>query len=657
MDWLNTRYIFLLVALLIVGCTTTEKIVDGRSAYERKRYAQAIQYLLPEYEGARNTIVKRELAYMLGDSYDHIGFYGDAQKWFFQAYDMEYGLEALLKYADMSSKIGQYGEAGAAYQLLADETNNLDRFQKFILAANQAQEWKSQSDEEDNLKVVNMQALNSPKSDVLNQVYGADYLMFSSDRDDSEGRNYYAWTGHKFYDIYESLNREINSFDEFLVNTGLHESDGTYDASRQLFVFTRCEAQGSEYDVYCKIMYTRKNEDGVWANPEPMPFTASNVNFMHPFVTPAGDRVYFASDIDKNARGYDLFYTEWTGEEWSEPEILNVSDINTESNELYPSVYKDTLYFSSDRPGMGGLDIYKTYEVNGRYVYAQNLLPPINSSYDDFKFLPFEPNRDDVYNTAYFSSNRPGGAGSDDIYMFYHERTEPLEPVIEQPDELYTYTLNIRTVTRREDPQTSEILRFPLEDSEIRVQGAHDTTMTSDMNGETIIKGFRRAPLNVAFTKSGFFTYKENLSLDKLSAPDTIGNEIVYRYSRLMDPIVRNKEIVLENIYYDYDRWNIRPDARPILDSLANLILDNPEINRIELTSHTDCRGTDEYNEDLSQKRAESAVEYLVRAGISVDRLSARGYGESQPVADCECESCTEEEHQANRRTAFRILE
>ncbi len=651
------QHITLGMMILVMGCTTTEKIVDGRSAYERKRYAQAIQYLLPEYESTRNPAARAEMAYMLGDSYDHIGFYADAQKWFYDAYDQKFGLEALLRYADLSFKLGQYGEAGAAYQLLADETNNLDRFQKFIVAANQAQQWKVHSDQQEHLKVINMQALNSPKSDVLNQVFAPEYVLFSSDRDESEGRNYYAWTGHKFYDIYEFMNRETNMFDEFLLNTGLHESDGSFDATRQTFVFTRCEAQGSEYDVYCKIMYSMKDDNEVWSEPKPMPFTTSNVNFLHPYITSDGSRIYFASDIDKNARGYDLFYTDWTGDSWSDPEILNISDINTEFNELYPTIYKDTLYFSSDRPGMGGLDIYKTYEVNGRFVYAQNLLPPINSSYDDFKFLPFDPGRNDVLQAAYFTSNRPGGAGSDDIYMFYHELPEPMVPGQGPEEELFTHVLNIRVVTRKEDPRSGEMLRFPLEESQVRVQGAHDTTMVSDMNGEVTIPGYRRSQVNVAFSKPGYFTYRENISLDKLSKPDTLGNTVVYRFTRLMDPIVRDKEIVLENIYYDYDRWNIRPDARPILDSLANLLNDNPEIQRIELTSHTDCRGTDEYNEDLSQKRAESAVEYLVRAGIDRDRLSARGYGESQPVVDCVCEECTEDEHQANRRTAFRILE
>lgn len=613
--------------------------------------------MLTEVKESRTKEMKSELSYLLGDSYDHIGYYADAQKWFYEAYDNEYGLQALLKYADMSKKIGQYAEAAAAYGLLVDETNDAERFQKEIAAANQAKEWKMQADQDRNLKVINLEAVNSSYSDVFNQVFGPDYFLFSSDRDASEGRNYYAWTGHKFYDIYQSMNREVNSFDDFPVNTDHHESDGSYDDLRELFVYTRCEALDEEYDVYCRIMFTRKDEQGEWSEPVEMPFTAANINFIHPYVTGDGTKIYFASDIDKGARGYDLFFTEWLDDQWTEPEILNFSDINTEYNELYPSVYKDTLYFSSDRPGMGGLDIYKTYMVNNLYVYPQNLLPPINSSYDDFKYLPFESGRDDWMNPAYFSSNRTGGAGGDDLYLYYKEQKEPLVTTTEEEKSEYTVRLDLRTVTRKEDPATGEVLRFPLQESRIRVQGAMDTTMISNMNGEVVMSGYNRTPMNIAFSKPEYFTYKENLTIDKLGKPDTIGQEIVYRYTKLMDPIVKNKEIVLENIYYDYDRWNIRPDARPILDSLANLLTDNPEIKKIELTSHTDCRGSDEYNEDLSQKRAESAVSYLIQAGISSDRLEARGYGESQPVADCICGDCTEEEHQANRRTAFKILE
>lgn len=652
------RWIVLFLLVLFASCTTTEKIADGRTAYERKRYAQAIQYLLPEYESTRQNPAKAEIAYLLGDSYDHIGYYRDAKKWFYEAYNHEYGLQALLRYADVSKKVGDYKEAEAAYTLLANETNDHNRFQKYIMGAVNAQDWMEEAQNQSHLKVENLSEFNTPQSEVLNQVFGERNFLFSSDRDDSEGRNYYAWTGRKFFDIYELLNGTIHSFDDLPVNTELHESDATFDESKTVFAFTRCASLEDEYDVFCKIYVTRQDEEGNWTEPEVLPFSQAEVNFMHPFLSPDGNRIYFSSDIDKNAKGYDLFYTDWDGEEWSDPEIMNQSQINTEYDELFPTLYKDTLYFSSDRPGgMGGLDIYKTWEVNGQYVIPQNVLPPINSSYDDFKYLPFKSSRSRVIRSAYFTSNRPGGAGGDDLYEFRHEREGPDVPVDLVEEEEYVSILEIRTVTRKDFSGSGEIVRFPLEEVEVKMQGTIDTLMHTNMNGEVRIENLTSQPLSVYFMKEGYFSYKENISKSKLKNPDTVGQEIIYRYSRLMDPIIKDVEIVLENIYYDYDRWNIRPDARPILDSLANLLEDNPHIVKIEMTSHTDCRGTEEYNIDLSQKRAESAVQYLISAGIAEERLSARGYGKSQPVIDCVCEECSEEEHQANRRTAFRIIE
>ena len=124
----------------------------------------------------------------------------------------------------------------------------------------------------------------------------------------------------------------------------------------------------------------------------------------------------------------------------------------------------------------------------------------------------------------------------------------------------------------------------------------------------------------------------------------------------VLDQIFRNREIILENIYYDYDKWDIRPDAEPTLNRLAEVLRQNAKI-RIQLGSHTDCRGNDTYNQNLSQRRAESAVNYLISKGIDPTRLSAKGYGESQPAALCGCATCTEAEHQTNRRTTFKVVE
>jgi len=153
-------------------------------------------------------------------------------------------------------------------------------------------------------------------------------------------------------------------------------------------------------------------------------------------------------------------------------------------------------------------------------------------------------------------------------------------------------------------------------------------------------------------SKVGYLTSEDNVTAD-LPAKD--GDTIVIQKTITLSKIYKNVEITLNNIYYDYDKWNIRADAAQSLDSLVDILVKNPTI-KIQLSSHTDCRGKDTYNETLSQKRAESVVQYLIQKGIAADRLTAKGYGESMPIETCECTKCTEEQHQRNRRTTFKIL-
>lgn len=644
---LRLNLIFLCGVLIgFSGCVSTEKILDGQSAYERKRYAQAIQFFLAEYEKTNQSAQKADIAYHLGQSYTHIGYFADAGKWYFDAYEKEYGLISLLKYAESVKKQGNYSEAIAAYQILIEKTQDFDRFQKEINACKNAQEWQQMSQQNSNRVVQPMSRFNSDKSDILSAVLAENHVVLSSDRSDSEGRQFYAWTGNKFFDVY-SINNNVISKDLIpSINSEQHEADLT--SYSEIKVFTRCTDSEEEYDVFCKLFFTVRTEED-WSEPKSFIFDQVGVNFMHPYFDPSRARLYFVSDIDKAARGYDIYYTDFDGTNWSEPIPMNVSNINSEYNEMYPTLYNDTLYFSSDRPGMGGLDIYKTYMVNGRYVNPQNLLPPINSSYDDFKYIPFVSSQSQRKQTAYYSSNRMDGSGKDDVYLTYVE-----VPLTEEKEELPPSTYTTQLIVRVVTPRESDNLYFPLEAVNILEEGVGANRKTG-LNGEIVIEQ-PKDQLFLRFSKGGYFTYKDRIMLEDLGKPDTTDFTVTYRYRKIMDPIIANKEIVLKNIYYDYDRWNIRPDARPVLDSLATLLFNNPTIN-IELTSHTDCRGELDYNNDLSQKRAESAVNYLVSKGVTQERLTARGYGETVPVINCECETCTEDEHQANRRTAFKVLE
>jgi outer membrane protein OmpA-like peptidoglycan-associated protein len=182
------------------------------------------------------------------------------------------------------------------------------------------------------------------------------------------------------------------------------------------------------------------------------------------------------------------------------------------------------------------------------------------------------------------------------------------------------------------------------------------------LNGMNIISdkdGYFTAPLDSGFnynlrvTKEGYLSAE--LSFNTLNVKSKPGDTIIFKQKVILSKIFKDVEIVLDNIYYDFDKWDIREDARPTLDSLTQILKQNPNIS-IELASHTDCRGNDQYNQTLSQRRAESVVQYLISKGINPGRLTAKGYGESEPVETCECEKCTEEQHQRNRRTTFKIV-
>jgi outer membrane protein OmpA-like peptidoglycan-associated protein len=185
--------------------------------------------------------------------------------------------------------------------------------------------------------------------------------------------------------------------------------------------------------------------------------------------------------------------------------------------------------------------------------------------------------------------------------------------------------------------------------------GAKKQTLTVKSDGFFKIELAENSDYSFNASKEGYLSNSAKFSTKGI-AKDPANPVQTFEIEIVLDQIFRNKEIVLENIYYDYDKWDIRPDAEPTLNRLAEVLKENADI-RIQLGSHTDCRGNDAYNQSLSQRRAQSAVNYLISKGIEPSRLSAKGYGESQPAALCACSSCTESEHQTNRRTTFKVVE
>ncbi|MCB0594609.1 MAG: OmpA family protein [Lewinellaceae bacterium] len=645
---------------LITACTYTMKVRDGRTAVEVKQYAVAVDLLQKEYDKAKSRVEQGKIAFLLGESYQRLNKSDQSIRWYQIAYDNQFGVDALKEYAYALKRAERYEEAMRAFKDLGIEIGSPYEYRREISACQIALGWKALPPEYE----VEVLSFNTGNADYSPVVYKDNQLVISSDRSASEGDDTYNWTGNAFSDLFlvDLKSNSVTGFDNNL-NTENNEGTVAFNKDYSEVYFTRCYSNIKYEDAYCKLMASEGNGNS-WSVPQPLPFIEEGVNYVHPSLSADGNTLYFSSDHPDGWGGYDIYFAERQGDgAWGLPQLLSRS-VNTPGDEKFPFIDGDTLYFASDsHTGMGGLDIFRSYMLsNGSWAPAYNLKAPINSGGDDFGYVIDynAPKPKGVLQVGYFTSTREDGIGGDDIYRFT-KVIPPEPPVVEVPEEieykliLEGYVLE-KIYNNPTDPNSKVLGRKPLPGSEVAIRfNKQKETVTV---GED---GMFRLELEEN-TDYGFLASRENY-LNNDAAFSTVGigrdpnNPVqTFEIEIVLDKIFLDKEITLENIYYDFDKWDIRNDAKPTLDELTRNLKLNPDI-RIQLGSHTDCRGTTRYNEDLSQKRAQSAVDYLIANGIDPSRLVARGYGESQPEVDCLCARCTEDEHQANRRTTFKIIE
>ena len=385
-------------------------------------------------------------------------------------------------------------------------------------------------------------------------------------------------------------------------------------------------------------IYSARYNNGKWQDLKAFAYNnPDKYSVGHPALSIDGNILYFASDMPGGYGGTDIYFSiKQKDGSWSVPKNAG-SKINTAGKEAFPTIDKEgTLYFSSDGlPGMGGFDIFSSTGSKDEWSDPVNLKYPMNSPKDDFYVYFTETGK-----SGYFSSNRDGGKGEDDIYYF----SPTPRPIPEVPK-----TLVIAGIVKEKNEDNSTSI---LKGANIKIDDMTSNALVSLVSNEQG-KFYSKADCGDAYeiiaSKDEYFTKSKSIKATCTTLHDTVFVELI------LDKIIINKPIVLKNIYYDFDKWNIRSDAAFELDKLVTILNDNPQI-KIELGSHTDCRGSNEYNQVLSQKRAESAVAYIISKGIDVGRITARGYGESVPVNKCvDGVSCTEDEYQLNRRTEFKV--
>lgn len=481
--------------------------------------------------------------------------------------------------------------------------------------------------------------INSAEADFSPTFY-KDGIVFVSSREIDRllPQNKYYWDESFFLDLYYTQN--VDSTEDYFssfskrINTIYHEGPTVFYADDKKMIFTRNNFNKGRRTLsddginHLKLFYSNVlPENNKWSKPTELPFNSDDYSVGHPSISSDETRLYFASDMPGTYGRTDIFYSDFVNGAWGTPQNLGLQ-VNTQAEEMFPYIYQDTiLYFASKgHLGLGGLDIYR---VNLKDVNAtpENMGAPLNSQFDDFGLIR-------KGNKGYYSSNRPGGKGNDDIYRFIYTEIIPSYIVVIK-------ALNAETGELIEDAMVS--VTDSLSGQLVTTQRLSDSTYYYRTLENLSYSSLARHP--EYFSNGISFSIGEDLPVDTLY------------FEIPMEKIEIGKAIELENIYYDLDKSDIRADAAIELNKLVTILVDNPDI-KIELSSHTDSRGSDSYNQRLSQRRAESAVAYIISQGISELRITAKGYGETRLVNQCSNGvECSKEEHQRNRRTEFSVTE
>jgi len=503
-------------------------------------------------------------------------------------------------------------------------------------------------------KVDNLDS-NTKFSDFGTAYYGDSKIIFSSARNTGLLKSKWKPNQQPYLDLFEGVIgsngkiADVKAFSNHL-NTKFHEAAVSFTPDQKIVYFTRDyyyeNNLGKDDKGVTNLAIYRADVSptGDWSNVVPMPFNNENYSVGHPSVNKDGTKLFFISDMPGTLGATDLYVVDINADgTYGRPQNLGAK-VNTKGKEMFPFIDKeDILYFSSDSrsKGLGGLDVYASKVLeNNKMSDVLHLGAPVNSDADDFAYIL---KNGDNKNEGFFSSNRSGGKGDDDIYHFVS--SPPLK--IECNQEVSGVVNNNKT---KEVIQGAVVVLFDDKDNEIETattgdKGTFSFTVPCEKAYKVVASKEKFESDEKTFTTDDKVDGKVNLLLFLKPIPEP---EVV---------VVRERVVVNINpIYFDFDKANIRQDAAYELDKVVDIMNKYPDL-LIEGGSHTDVRGPSEYNMILSSKRANATVDYIVSKGIDRSRISAKGYGETQLVNHCDgTVKCTEAEHQQNRRTEFVIL-
>lgn len=644
--------LILAVALFSTASIFAQKVQVAKAdkKYDKFAYIDAIEI----YERVANKgYESADVFQKLGNAYYFNAELDKAAQWYGKLMDLGQPVEPeyYFRYSQTLKSIGEYTKANEMLEKFNESKGDDSRAQKYEATKNYLEIIEENSGR---YTVENAGAINSKYSDYGSAFFG-DQLVFASARDTGGiFSRKHKWTNQSFTNLYQSKvsgDGNLEEAEKFSksINSKFHESTPVFTKDGQTMYFTRNnytdgkERKNSEKIILLKI-YKASLVDGKWTNEVELPFNSNEYSVAHPALSPDDKTLYFASDMPGTLGASDLYKVSIDGDSFGEPENLGPV-FNTEARETYPFMSDENeLYFASDgQLGLGGLDIFVSkMEEDGTFKEIHNVGAPVNGKSDDFALLI-----DTQTKYGFFTSNRDGGQGSDDIYKF--KENVPLEYNCEQ-------TLAIAVI----DQETREVIpnaQVTLLDENMQAI----EQVFADENGKyTFDKSKVECDKDYTVRVTGINGYSSN------EKPVHTGKKTGETFVEI--PLEKNIKQIgtgtdlaatfgIQNILFDLDKSFIRKDAAAKLAILVEVMNDYPTM-KIDVRSHTDSRQTHEYNERLSDRRAKSTIAWIVKKGIAKDRLTGRGYGETQLINGCaDGVDCTEEQHQKNRRSEFIILE
>jgi peptidoglycan-associated lipoprotein len=626
---------------------------DADVAYENHQYFNAIELYKQAYTKVKKADAKAKILFRTGESYQQINDLKGAETYYSKAIKAKYPDPiAILNLADVLKAQKRYPEAIVEYNNYKKEMPSDPRGENGVKSCELAQSWMdAKNTPETRLKVENMALINSKESDFSPTYSDKKYttLIFTSTRPGGAG-GIDITNGQNHSDLYEVKLDKNGKWSTpaplaTTIVSKMNEASVAVSKKGDVMFMTRCP-EAKNKSLKCQL-YVCKKQGPSWAEPEPLPFNIDSVAFAHPAINPTGDVLYFTSKLAGGYGGKDIWMSTYNKKDksWGQPVNLGPS-VNTQGDEMFPYMADDdkTLYFSSNyHLGMGGLDIFKAEkDASGKFTKApENLKYPMNSAGDDFGIV-FEGKKI----RGYFTSNREGGKGSDDIYSFV------LPPLI--------FNLSGTVVSdENNEPVTNALIHLKGSNGDMfefktTADGKYNFKLKENTSYEVTV-GTDKNTVSNTF-KLGFLANKD---MGKLTTVDeNESKDFVKDFA--LTPV--KAEIRFPAVQYDLGKATLRPESKDSLNFLYQTLIDNPTIV-IELQAHTDSRGNNKANQKLSEERAKSCVDYLnIEKKIPLERLKSKGWGEEKLlIKDAVINKAkTKEEkealHQKNRRTVFRIV-